>query len=216
MPQKRNPDAAELVRAKAGRVIGALNALLIVMKGLPLAYAKDMQEDKEGAMDALAALALSIAAMAGMVADLEPDAARMKKAAGEGYATATDLADWLVRTLEDPVPRGASHHRPHRRQGGGDRRCPASAAACRHAGDRAAHQRGRVQRAVGRPLGEKPGELRRHRAQKRARAGEEMAAQAGKSRNPDFALFACFAMVPFMQGVRALRHFPTAHFSASP
>src|SRR6266540_958683 len=99
MPQKRNPDAAELVRAKAGRIIGALNALLIVMKGLPLAYAKDMQEDKEGAMDALGALSLSIAAMAGMVADLEPDVARTKKAAGEGYATATDLADWLVRKL---------------------------------------------------------------------------------------------------------------------
>ena len=108
MPQKRNPDAAELVRAKTGRVIGALHALLIVMKGLPLAYAKDMQEDKEGAMDALAALALSIAAMAGMVADLEPDAARMKKAAGEGYATATDLADWLVRTLK--IPFREAHH----------------------------------------------------------------------------------------------------------
>jgi argininosuccinate lyase len=102
MPQKRNPDAAELVRAKTGRVIGALTALLIVMKGLPLAYAKDMQEDKEGSMDALAALALSIAAMAGMVSDLEPDSARMKKAAGEGYATATDLADWLVRNLKIP------------------------------------------------------------------------------------------------------------------
>ena len=108
MPQKRNPDAAELVRAKSGRVIGALSALLIVMKGLPLAYAKDMQEDKEGAMDALAALALSLAAMTGMVADLEPDTARMKKAAGEGYATATDLADWLVRTLKMPF-RDAHH-----------------------------------------------------------------------------------------------------------
>jgi argininosuccinate lyase len=108
MPQKRNPDAAELVRAKTGRVIGALAALLIVMKGLPLAYAKDMQEDKEGAMDALAALSLSIAAMAGMVADLEPDASRMKKAAGEGYATATDLADWLVRTLM--IPFREAHH----------------------------------------------------------------------------------------------------------
>jgi argininosuccinate lyase len=102
MPQKRNPDAAELVRAKTGRVIGALDALLIVMKGLPLAYAKDMQEDKEGAMDALAAFSLSIAAMAGMVADLEPDVLRMKKAAGEGYATATDLADWLVQSLKIP------------------------------------------------------------------------------------------------------------------
>src|SRR3979490_3334044 len=78
------------------------------MKGLPLAYQKDMQEDKEGAMDALATLALSIAAMAGMVSDLEPDAARMKKAAGEGYATATDLADWLVRTLK--IPFREAHH----------------------------------------------------------------------------------------------------------
>jgi len=108
MPQKRNPDAAELVRAKSGRVIGALDALLVVMKGLPLAYAKDMQEDKEGAMDALGALSLSIAAMTGMVADLEPDTSRMKKAAGEGYATATDLADWLVRTLK--IPFRESHH----------------------------------------------------------------------------------------------------------
>jgi argininosuccinate lyase len=108
MPQKRNPDAAELVRAKTGRVIGALQAMLVVMKGLPLAYAKDMQEDKEGAMDALAALSLSIAAMAGMIADLEPDAARMKKAAGEGYATATDLADWLVRFLK--IPFREAHH----------------------------------------------------------------------------------------------------------
>jgi argininosuccinate lyase len=108
MPQKRNPDAAELVRAKAGRVIGALSALLIVMKGLPLAYAKDMQEDKQTSMDALGSLELSLAAMTGMVADLEPDAARMKKAAGEGYATATDLADWLVRTLK--IPFRDAHH----------------------------------------------------------------------------------------------------------
>jgi argininosuccinate lyase len=108
MPQKRNPDAAELVRAKSGRVIGALTALLVVMKGLPLAYAKDMQEDKEGTIDALGALALSVAAMAGMVADLTPDTARMKKAAGEGYATATDLADWLVRALK--LPFREAHH----------------------------------------------------------------------------------------------------------
>jgi argininosuccinate lyase len=108
MPQKRNPDAAELVRAKAGRVIGALNGLLVVMKGLPLAYQKDMQEDKEGAMAALSALTLSLAAMTGMVTDIEPDTARMKKAAGEGYATATDLADWLVRTLK--VPFRDAHH----------------------------------------------------------------------------------------------------------
>src|ERR1041385_5027672 len=108
MPQKRNPDAAELVRAKTGRIIGALSALLVVMKGLPLAYAKDMQEDKEGAMDAIGALTLSLAAMTGMVADLEPDPARMKRAAGEGYATATDLADWLVRTLK--IPFREAHH----------------------------------------------------------------------------------------------------------
>ena len=108
MPQKRNPDAAELVRAKTGRVIGALNALLIVMKGLPLAYQKDMQEDKQGAMEAFAALSLAIRAMTGMVLDLVPDEARMKAAAGEGYATATDLADWLVRTLK--MPFREAHH----------------------------------------------------------------------------------------------------------
>src|SRR6202166_857678 len=108
MPQKRNPDAAELVRAKTGRVIGALTALLIVMKGLPLAYQKDMQEDKQGAMEAFAALSLAVRAMTGMVMDIVPDEARMKAAAGEGYATATDLADWLVRTLKMPF-RDAHH-----------------------------------------------------------------------------------------------------------
>ncbi len=108
MPQKRNPDAAELVRAKTGRIIGSLTALLIVMKGLPLAYQKDMQEDKEGAMEAFAALSLAVRAMTGMTLDLVPDEARMKVAAGEGYATATDLADWLVRTLKMPF-RDAHH-----------------------------------------------------------------------------------------------------------
>jgi argininosuccinate lyase len=102
MPQKRNPDAAELIRAKTGRIVGALTGLLIVMKGLPLAYSKDMQEDKEQVFDALESLALAIAAMTGMVADMEPDAAAMKKAAGAGYSTATDLADWLVRALDFP------------------------------------------------------------------------------------------------------------------
>jgi argininosuccinate lyase len=108
MPQKRNPDAAELVRAKTGRIVGALNALLMVMKGLPLAYQKDMQEDKEGAIDAIDALALSIAAMTGMVRDMEPDVARMRQAAGEGFSTATDLADWLVRELR--LPFREAHH----------------------------------------------------------------------------------------------------------
>jgi argininosuccinate lyase len=102
MPQKRNPDAAELVRGKTGRVVGALVGLLTVMKGLPLAYSKDMQEDKEGAFDAMRTLSLVIAAMTGMVNDLTPDLKRMKAAAGSGYSTATDLADWLVRTLKIP------------------------------------------------------------------------------------------------------------------
>ncbi len=108
MPQKRNPDAAELVRAKSGRIVGALEALLIVLKGLPLAYQKDMQEDKEGVMDAFSALTLSIAAMAGMVRDMTPDVARMRQAAATGYSTATDLADWLVRTHK--MPFREAHH----------------------------------------------------------------------------------------------------------
>src|SRR5437762_8248610 len=107
-PQKRNPDAAELVRAKTGRVIGMLTGLLIVMKGLPLAYQKDMQEDKQGAMEAFEALSLAVRAMTGMVRDLVPDPARMAAAAGAGYATATDLADWLVQTLKMPF-RDAHH-----------------------------------------------------------------------------------------------------------
>jgi argininosuccinate lyase len=102
MPQKRNPDAAELVRAKPGRIVGALVQLLVVMKGLPLAYAKDMQEDKEGLFDALSTLALMIAATEGIVRDLAPEEKRMKAAAGEGYSTATDLADFLVQKLAMP------------------------------------------------------------------------------------------------------------------
>src|SRR5712672_3798112 len=108
MPQKRNPDAAELVRAKVGRIVGALDALLIVMKGLPLAYQKDMQEDKEGTIDALGSLALCLAAMTGMVRDMAPEVARMRAAAGQGYSTATDLADWLVQTLK--MPFREAHH----------------------------------------------------------------------------------------------------------
>ncbi|CAN5245771.1 argininosuccinate lyase [soil metagenome] len=108
MPQKRNPDAAELVRAKTGRIFGALTGLTMVMKGLPLTYAKDMQEDKEPFFDAFESLALSIAAMTGMVGDMEPNVPAMRKAAGAGYATATDLADWLVRTLG--MPFREAHH----------------------------------------------------------------------------------------------------------
>ena len=108
MPQKRNPDAAELVRAKTGRINGSLIGLLTVMKGLPLSYSKDMQEDKEAVFDAAETLELCLAAMTGMVADMGVNAANMKKAAGAGYATATDLADWLVRALN--VPFREAHH----------------------------------------------------------------------------------------------------------
>ncbi len=108
MPQKRNPDAAELVRAKAGRVIGALVGLLVVMKGLPLAYSKDMQEDKEPVFDAMDTMALAVAAMAGMVRDLRPDEERLAEAAAGGASTATDLADWLVR--ERGMPFREAHH----------------------------------------------------------------------------------------------------------
>lgn len=108
MPQKRNPDAAELVRAKTGRVIASLNALMIVMKGLPLAYSKDMQDDKEPAFEALDTLALSVAATTGMVRDMQPVRKKMRKAAAAGYSTATDLADWLVREIG--LPFRQAHH----------------------------------------------------------------------------------------------------------
>jgi argininosuccinate lyase len=108
MPQKKNPDAAELVRAKTGRITGALVALLTVLKGLPMTYAKDMQEDKEPLFDALPSLSLALAAMTGMVRDMAVDVAAMKKAAGAGHATATDLADWLVRSLG--LPFREAHH----------------------------------------------------------------------------------------------------------
>lgn len=108
MPQKRNPDAAELVRAKGGRITGALVGLLTVMKGLPLAYAKDMQEDKEPVFAATDAATLCLAAMDGMVRDLTVNEAQMRAYAGSGFSTATDLADWLVRVLK--VPFRTAHH----------------------------------------------------------------------------------------------------------
>jgi argininosuccinate lyase len=108
MPQKKNPDAAELVRAKTGRINGHLIGLLTVMKGLPLTYSKDMQEDKEAVFDAAETLDLMLAAMTGMVSDMAINAVAMKKAAGSGYSTATDLADWLVRTLN--MPFREAHH----------------------------------------------------------------------------------------------------------
>jgi argininosuccinate lyase len=108
MPQKRNPDAAELTRAKVGRIAGAFQSLVVVMKGLPLAYSKDMQEDKEVAFDALDSLGLAVAAMTGMVDDMAPSPEAMRAAAGGGYSTATDLADWLVRVLK--MPFREAHH----------------------------------------------------------------------------------------------------------
>ena len=108
MPQKRNPDAAELVRGKAGRLLGAFTGLLVMMKGLPLTYGKDMQEDKEPLFEAADTLELCIAATAGMVVDMEADTAAMRAAASRGFSTATDLADWLVRVLG--LPFRQAHH----------------------------------------------------------------------------------------------------------
>ncbi|HBN30084.1 MAG TPA: argininosuccinate lyase [Rhodobacteraceae bacterium] len=108
MPQKKNPDAAELIRAKIGRILGAMVGLFTVMKGLPLTYSKDMQEDKEQVFDAADSLMLALAAMTGMVGDMKPNAEVLEKSAATGFSTATDLADWLVRTLNMPF-RDAHH-----------------------------------------------------------------------------------------------------------
>jgi argininosuccinate lyase len=108
MPQKRNPDAAELVRAKTGRLTGSLVALLTMMKGLPLAYGKDMQEDKVPVFEAVDALELCLAATSGIVGDMQPRRERLRAAAAAGFATATDLADWLVRVADLPFRR--AHH----------------------------------------------------------------------------------------------------------
>lgn len=108
MPQKRNPDAAELIRGKVGRVIGALNGLLIVVKGLPLTYSKDLQEDKEPVFATFDTIELCLAVTTGMVEDMKINEDRMRDAAGVGYTTATDLADWLVRVQN--VPFRDSHH----------------------------------------------------------------------------------------------------------
>jgi argininosuccinate lyase len=108
MPQKKNPDAAELIRAKIGRILGANVALLTVMKGLPLAYSKDMQEDKEQVFDAADNLMLALAAMTGMVSDMSANVASLEAAAASGFSTATDLADWLVR--EAGLPFRDAHH----------------------------------------------------------------------------------------------------------
>jgi argininosuccinate lyase len=108
MPQKKNPDAAELIRAKIGRILGSTVALFTVMKGLPLAYSKDMQEDKEQVFDAADALALSLAAMEGMVRDMTANRPALEAAASSGFSSATVLADWLVR--EAGLPFREAHH----------------------------------------------------------------------------------------------------------
>jgi argininosuccinate lyase len=108
MPQKRNPDAAELLRGKSGRLFGHLFGLLTVMKGLPLTYSKDMQEDKEAAFAAFDTMELCLAAATGMVGDMRPDTARMRESAAVGFITATDLADWLTRVLN--IPFREAHH----------------------------------------------------------------------------------------------------------
>ena len=108
MPQKRNPDAAELVRAKTGRILGSFVALSTVMKGLPLAYSKDMQEDKPPVFEAFDALDLAVAAMTAMIGVIQPHTENMRAAAGAGFSTATDLADWLVRELN--LPFREAHH----------------------------------------------------------------------------------------------------------
>ena len=178
MPQKRNPDAAELVRGKTGRIVGALIGLLTVMKGLPLAYSKDMQEDKEGVFDAFRTLALCLAAMTGMVEDMTPDPKRMKAAAGAGYATATDLADWLVQALK--MPFREAHHITGR--------IVALAAKRGVALEKLTLDEmqsveprinpGRLRRARRRALGEEPDLLWRNRASQRAPPGARVAETA--------------------------------------
>ena len=180
MPQKRNPDAAELTRAKVGRIAGSFQSLLMVMKGLPLAYSKDMQEDKEVTFDALESYALAVAAMTGMVGDMEPCVEAMAAAAGRGYATATDLADWLVR-VEDAVPRCPPCHRPGRGARRSARAGARSAGARRPAGDRAAVPCRRAGRAQRREFGEEPHQLWWNRATERAQNGTGLGQEAGKA-----------------------------------
>ena len=180
MPQKKNPDAAELVRAKTGRVNGHLLALLTVMKGLPLAYSKDMQEDKEAVFDAAETLDLMIAAMTGMVGDMTVNAAAMKKAAGSGYSTATDLADWLVR--EAGLPFREAHHvdRPRRGARRIEEASARQAVAGRAAGDQRRDHRPGLCGAVGAEFGEEPDLVRGHRAGAGAPAGPPLAQAPGQ------------------------------------
>ena len=178
--EKRNPDAAELIRAKTGRVIGGLTSAADRDEGAAARLCqRTCRKTKKAPWIPSSALSLSIAAMTGMIGDLEPETARMKKAAGEGYATATDLADWMVRTLK--IPFRDAHHRTGRivakaaEAGVALHRLPL--AAMREVEPRNGDESSAFLLLL-RPLGKKQIELRRHRAQKRARASKEMAAQA--------------------------------------
>jgi argininosuccinate lyase len=179
MPQKRNPDAAELVRAKTGRVIGALTGLLIVMKGLPLAYQKDMQEDKQGAMEAFGALSLAIRAMTGMVADIVPDEADENRRRG-GLRHRHRSGRLAGADAEDAVPRRPPRHRTHRRRGLESGRALARTALEGHAGGRAEDYGGGLERSLGGSIREKPGKLWRHRAEECSCAGQGLAQTTGK------------------------------------
>ena len=180
MPQKRNPDAAELVRAKTGRIVGALLGILMVMKGLPLAYQKDMQEDKESAMDALSALMLGIAAMTGMVADMTPEC-RAHEGGGRRRLFHGDGSRRLAGAHpEGAVPRGASCHRAHRCGSRAGRSSARQAPVARDAGDRAAHYQGCVRCAVGRALGREPHQPRRYGARQCQARSQQVAEKAGQ------------------------------------
>ena len=185
MPQKRNPDAAELVRAKTGRLNGALIALLTVMKGLPLAYGKDMQEDKIPVFEAADALELCLAATAGMVRDLRPDRERLRAAAGRGFATATDLADWLVRVAGLPFRQRPPRDRPDRqaRRGAGLRPSPSCRSpSCRRSSRRSPPAVYDVLDADA--LGRQPHQLWRHRPRpgprRRRRGAQEVSADEAR------------------------------------
>ncbi len=179
MPQKRNPDAAELVRAKAGRVAGAFAGLLMVMKGLPLAYSKDMQEDKEAVFSAIDALSLGLAAMTGMIEDMEPDAANDASRCGARLLDRDRPCGLARPARQAAVPRGPSRDGPHRegsREGG---RGPRPSAACCHAKNRAPHRCQRVRGARCREVGGEQAKLWGHSSGKCARGGEKLDEDAG-------------------------------------
>ena len=194
MPQKKNPDAAELVRAKIGRILGSFVALTTVMKGLALAYAKDLQEDKEQVFQAADALDLSLAAMAGMVEDLTAVPQKMRAAAEAGFPTATDLADWCVRTLGTPF-REAHHIAGAIVKRAEELNCTLeNVPLAEMQTDRKSHHQGCLCGAAAGGFGDGPHELRRHGPGARARADRVLAGETRMIRRL-FALFALSLMV---------------------